>query len=455
MTETLNVTSHDATAAIADRLVAAGMAPEAAASKRRLFAQAAAALEAPEPTVAWFVPGRIEFLGKHTDYGGGRSLLCAVEQGFCMVARPRADAMIHVTAATTGDRATFPLVPPAEPRMGHWSNYLMTAAARAATNFPGGLRGVDLAFTSDLPPAAGMSSSSALVVGAFMVLSDVNDLTNHAKYKGSIKTPEDLCGYLGTIENGQTFKALMGNRGVGTFGGSEDHTAILNGIGGHLVQYGFTPVEHQRTVPLPAGHVFVVSSSGVIAEKTRAALEKYNRVSRTASVILDEWRLAGGAFGTTLAQAVRSSPDAAERLRAVLAASHVDAFPASALVARLDQFIGESEQIIPATADALAAGRLDEVGRLVDRSQAGAEAGLGNQVPETVFLAAEARRRGAVAATAFGAGFGGSVWAMVPTAAADGFAAAWSASYAERFPEAAARSRFFRTTAGPAATRVL
>ena len=24
---------------------------------------------------AWFVPGRIEVLGKHTDYGGGRSLI--------------------------------------------------------------------------------------------------------------------------------------------------------------------------------------------------------------------------------------------------------------------------------------------------------------------------------------------------------------------------------------------
>ncbi|PHY02432.1 MAG: hypothetical protein CK530_06070 [Planctomycetaceae bacterium] len=29
-----------------------------------------------------FVPGRIEVLGKHTDYCGGRSIVCAVEQGF-------------------------------------------------------------------------------------------------------------------------------------------------------------------------------------------------------------------------------------------------------------------------------------------------------------------------------------------------------------------------------------
>ena len=29
-----------------------------------------------------FVPGRIEVLGKHTDYAGGRSLTCAAERGF-------------------------------------------------------------------------------------------------------------------------------------------------------------------------------------------------------------------------------------------------------------------------------------------------------------------------------------------------------------------------------------
>ena len=33
----------------------------------------------------WFVPGRIEVFGKHTDYAGGRSLLCCVERGFHVV----------------------------------------------------------------------------------------------------------------------------------------------------------------------------------------------------------------------------------------------------------------------------------------------------------------------------------------------------------------------------------
>jgi galactokinase len=320
---------------IVDRLVGAGMSAAAAEAKARLFGEAAAALGA-DATVAWFVPGRIEFLGKHTDYAGGRSLLCAVEQGFCMVARPRGDSMVNVTVAATGEQATFPLTSTLTPRLGHWSNYPMTVAARVAGNFPGGLRGADLAFASDLPPAAGMSSSSALICGTFLALSDLNGLPTRDTYAAAIANQDDLCGYLGTIENGQTFGTLVGSRGVGTFGGSEDHTAILRSTAGRLVGYAFNPVRREGTVALPAGHAFVVASSGVVAEKTRAALEKYNRVSRTASIILDEWRLAGGdGRATCLAQALASAPDAADRLRAALAASRVDAFPPAALLARL------------------------------------------------------------------------------------------------------------------------
>ena len=47
-------------------------------------------LPADSPAVAVYVPGRIEFLGKHTDYAGGRSLLLAVDRGFRLVAVPRA-----------------------------------------------------------------------------------------------------------------------------------------------------------------------------------------------------------------------------------------------------------------------------------------------------------------------------------------------------------------------------
>ena len=67
------------------------------------------------------------------------------------------------------------------------------------------------------------------------------------------------------------------------------------------------------------------------------------------------------------------------------------------------------------------------MGTLVDRSMSLATTALGNQVPETIFLARRAREIGAAAASAFGAGFGGAVWAMVRASDADGFIARWRA----------------------------
>jgi galactokinase len=84
----------------------------------------------------------------------------------------------------------------------------------------------------------------------------------------------------------------------------------------------------------------------------------------------------------------------------------------------------------------------------VDRSQRGAEIGLGNQIRETVDLARMARSLGAHAASAFGAGFGGSVWALVNRAEAPSFQTAWERAYRARHDRSSAC--FFTTEAGPA-----
>jgi galactokinase len=66
------------------------------------------------------------------------------------------------------------------------------------------------------------------------------------------------------------------------------------------------------------------------------------------------------------------------------------------------------------------------VGKLADDSQSDAEIFLGNQIPETIALAASARKLGAFAARSFGAGFGGSVWALVDADRAQDFAHRWT-----------------------------
>ena len=223
-----------------------------------------------------------------------------------------------VIDARSGETIRFHVDAELTPQAGTWSNYPMTVARRVAQNFPGACRGADVALVSDLPPAAGMSSSSALMVGIFFILSEANHLPARDEYWHNIGGKTDLAGYLGTIENGQSFGTLEGDRGVGTFGGSEDQTAILCAEPNHISQYAYCPVEFERLLPVPPGHVFAIGSSGVVAEKTGAAREPYNAASRLASALAELWRRETGRDEPHLAAALSSAPDAAERLKSLV-----------------------------------------------------------------------------------------------------------------------------------------
>ena len=454
---------------LAEFLAAAGLPHNAAADRAELFGRAAAALENDAPRCAFFVPGRIEVLGKHTDYTGGRTMIVAAERGFSVVAAPRSDNHVTVTDAGSacataglsssgtrqaGGTVEFELDSGLQPALGSWANYPMTVARRIARNFPGISRGADIAFAGDLTPAAGMSSSSALMIAVFLPLAHLNDLAERAEFRREIASDTDLAGYLGTVENGQNFGALRGDRGVGTFGGSEDHTAILCGCAGSVSQYSYCPVRFERAVPLPPGYRFVVGVSGVVAEKTGAARENYNAASRRASALLEIWRESTGRNDRHLAAVLASDPGAEAELLRLAQRSRRDDFNAAALTSRLEQFAAESTKIIPAAGDALAEGNLPEFGRLVDQSQDLAERLLGNQVPETVHLAARAREHGAAAASAFGAGFGGSVWALVSEERLAGFSENWRRDYLGKYPRHEKLASFFSTSAAPAAFRV-
>lgn len=429
-----------------------------ASRKEALFARALDALRklgaSPESAIRFWVPGRIEFLGKHTDYAGGRSLLCAIERGFCVAAAARSDGRLRVCDARSGDVVEGEVHPATMGRSGHWSAYPLTVAHRVGANFSAPLVGADMAFASDLPIASGISSSSALVVATYLVLANVNELAARDEFRRVIPTEVELAEYLGAVENGLTYRSLAGERGVGTFGGSEDHTAILCGQPHALVQYSFCPVRFERAVSLPADHTFVIASSGVLAEKTGAALESYNRLATLAHAALDRWRRATGRRDPSLGDAIRSAGGAdpiVDALRSPAVAT--DSFSAEALAERVRQFAIESEQLIPAASGALSRNALDELGAVVDRSMRNAVTMLHNQIEETIFLTERARELGAVAASAFGAGFGGSVWALVSDVESAQLAEQMLADYRQRFPARVAAEAFV-TPAGPAASTV-
>ena len=399
-----------------------------------------------------WVPGRIEFLGKHTDYAGGRSLLCPVDRGFRVTATPRADRTVRVTDKRLGETVECAIdANVARPR-GHWANYVFTVVRRIARDFPDARTGADISFESDLPVAAGMSSSSALVVAVYMALAAINELSDRDVYRDNIRTPENLAEYIGCIEGGFSFHAFAGDEGVGTLSGCEDQTAMVCGRAGALVQYSFCPVRYEAEYPIPADHEFVIAASGVVAEKTASALELYNSLSRRAAAAAEAWRRASGRADKTLGDAASSSSP--QEIRDAIAQTPVERFAPAELVARFDQFHAESEVIIPAVGKALVSNDLARLGALIEESQRGAERLLGNQVQETIELARSARDLGAVAASAFGAGFGGSVWALTAAGHTPEFIREWRDGYLARFPQHEATAQFFVTHAGRPAYRL-
>lgn len=470
---------------------------------------------------AFHVPGRVELWGKHTDYAGGRSVLAATERGFVVVAVARTDllARIHrVKSPSASSELSTDHVRPALldlaaslieddgaiADLDDWSLYPLTALRRLARNFGRELAcGADIAFACDLPAAAGLSSSSALITATALALIAANRLNETSALFQRAFPPtragrEAFAEYLGCVENGQSWQAqphsgeagrlvLDGARGVGTFGGSEDHTAIVCCRPGCAELFSFCPVRHEGSVSVGSEHVLVIGCSGYLAHKAAGARDDYNAAAASVAAALAAWHAhTGKTEHATLAMALASSPCARGRLVALLAAqeakeeallacgesvlsgcsddvagqlAHGQGDPASRarlppLALRVEQFAVESDELAPAALRAFAARDLAALGELAARSHSLGDAALRNQVEETRLLVRLALAHGAHAASPFGAGFGGSVWAWVDAARADAFTREWQAAYLAKNDvrrEMLARSVFFTSPFGPGA----
>lgn len=443
----------------------AGMSAEESAAKAALFEKLcrelhqlkdSSAVDRSDADMAFFVPGRLELFGKHTDYAAGRSILGAIERGICMVASRRADAQIRIADIGRESLIEFGLSADLEPTAGHWSNFPMTVARRLARDFPEARTGVDIVFVSDLPRASGMSSSSVLVIAFFLALSRANALENTERYRQFLRTREDVANYASAIESGSSFGPFSADAGVGTQGGSEDHIGIRCSRAGFLRQYSFNPTRFEREVRFPEEWSLVIAVSGVKADKTGDARESYNRASGAARAILRMWQNAKHhakqderVDNESSLALLLANPEIREKLQQILRASNDPLYAPEILLARLQQLHEESNEIVPAAAEALASGDFECLGALAARSQFLAETCLGNQVPETIELVRSARQLGAAAASAFGAGFGGSVWALIEMCCAEEFRQKWMAQYHQRFPVRAEASRFFAARPGP------
>ena len=240
---------------------------------------------AERPAVLVCTPGRVNLMGRHVEHRGGSVNVLATEAATVFVAAPRADGTVHVAnldpayaegsfavdeaadvrAPLGGDAATRAwLAWLAQPRVraalaasrGAWTNYVKGAVFRLqrATDLP--LCGMDVMATGNIPVAAGLSSSSSVVVASMLALAAVNGLDLE---------PAELVPLCGEAE---WF--------VGSRGGAGDHAAMLCSREGSLTRLDFAPFGVGPSMRLPARYAVLVANSLEQAKKSEGSRDRFN-----------------------------------------------------------------------------------------------------------------------------------------------------------------------------------
>jgi galactokinase len=372
----------------------------------------------------------VELVGKHTDYAGGPSVTCATP--FHMHARVERldEPVIRVRDQRSKSTMTVALSPSAAPSGPRSSLYVAAVARRIARDFPQARAGAQIALGSTIPTSMGMSSSSALVITMAMAVFDVNALWDAPQWAPGAGDELAFAQYCAAMESGAPWGPFAGDTGVGTRGGAQDHIAICASREGMVGAYAYLPGRVVERVPWPRDWRIVVATSGVKATKTGNAMHAYNRVADSVRALVSAWNADTERADVTLADVLASSSGALDAVLALAPRAAADPESVAYLRARATQYLEETTLVVPGLLDAIRREDAEAAGEWMQRSQELAERALQNQVPQTCWLAAHARDFGAVAATAFGAGFGGAVWALVPANDASRMAAAWMSAYA-------------------------
>ena len=214
-------------------------------------------------------PGRVNLIGEHTDYNGLPVFPMAVNRDMAAVFSPRKDRkIVIINTESEFTERSFDIeksIPPYP--TGDWGNYCKAAVQglldyyRQKRRDSERFRGFEATIDGDIPVAAGMSSSSAVVVLSALVFLSANRLQLHTTAEGRLELADLLAG---------------AERYVGTQGGGMDQAISLMGLAGHALKIDFFPLRTQ-TAPLPQNYAIVVADSTIKAAKTAEALDKYNR----------------------------------------------------------------------------------------------------------------------------------------------------------------------------------
>jgi len=356
-------------------------------------------------------PGRIEFIGNHTDYNGGTVLGAALDRGVWVALARRDDGQRRFGSDQAGGVVTVPATS-GEKLSGaaSWVNYPLGVLA-ALPAF--GLRapeGFDYFAVSDLPTGAGLSSSAAIELAsalAFLAVTEqetsretVVKIGRHAE-NHFVGVP---CGIL--------------DQGVSGFG-RKDHLVFIDCRGPTFA-----------TVPLPVDTHFWVFNTHTKHALVDGLYAARHRECMEAAKVLGVELLAEITPEGVRAAEEKLSPAVFKRARHVV----------------------EEIARVEAASAALRAGELAAVGALLTASHRSSQVLFENSTTELDFLVDALVATPEVwGARLTGGGFGGAVMALTSGKFGDAEARAVVAAYADRF---GARPDVLHARTGDGAARV-
>lgn len=362
------------------------------------------------PTHVSRAPGRVNLIGEHIDYNGLPVLPMALQRRCTLVLRPREDGRIVLHDVDPRfPPVEFEIGPTIEPYVtGSWGNYAKAPAAELARRFAI-WRGFDGLIGSDVPTAAGLSSSSALVNAVGLALAHINQVPTE---------PWALAEVMAAAE-----------RYVGTRGGGMDQAISLGARDRCAARISFDPLR-ARHVNVPDDWCIVVADSGTRAEKSGATRLAYNRRRQECDEALRE--VSGEAVRAGVTETLCTTwPRLLAAVDSVTLVDLAEDVVSGTLLRRFRHVVGEAARVETAV-DRLLAADLSGFGTLMDASHASLRGDFGVSTADLDELVAVAREGGAAGARLTGAGFGGCIVALADRWTVGGVLETLVAEYFER-----------------------
>ena len=337
-------------------------------------------------------PGRVNLIGEHTDYAGGFVMPAAINFATLAAVTPREDNRIAIHSANFDESVEYALDELPTQALHHWSDYpvgvITTLRASGVSIKP-----ISMSLIGDVPLGAGLSSSASIEVASALAVLYAS---------GASLAPEDTAKFCQKAENGY----------VGANSGIMDQFIACCGKKDHALLLDCRSLAY-RLAPIPPTLALVVCNTMVKHSHAGGQYNTRRAEVEQATAILKSHR-------PEVALLRDATPDDLKQWGAEMPPN---------VLKRARHIITDSLRAV-AAADALEAGNLKELGRLMAEAHASYRDDFEASVPEADLMVELANKQpGLVGARLTGGGFGGCTVNLVEQANVPAFVEAVGAGY--------------------------